>query len=92
MWRAAGLFRRRDELASAVARLDAAYAAARRTSTPTADDCRVLNLTSVARLIARAALRREESRGGHYREDFPARDDLHWQIHLTDQRDTYAQE
>jgi L-aspartate oxidase len=92
MWRAAGLFRTRDELASAVAILDAAYAAARRTSTPTADDCRVLNLTSVARLIARAALRREESRGGHYREDFPARDDLHWQIHLTDHRDTYAQE
>jgi L-aspartate oxidase len=94
MWHSAGLFRTREGLEAAVARLDAAYAAARTTAAATsaADACRVLNLTSVARLIARAALRREESRGGHYREDFPARDDLHWQIHVTDQRDTYVQE
>jgi L-aspartate oxidase len=36
------------------------------------------SVLTVARLIARAALRREESRGGHYRLDFPARDDAHW--------------
>ena len=29
-----------------------------------------------------AALRREESRGGHFRTDFPQRDDLHWKIHI----------
>ena len=29
------------------------------------------NLLTVARLIAQAALAREESRGGHYRVDFP---------------------
>jgi L-aspartate oxidase len=95
MWRSAGLFRTREGLADAVARLDHAYEAARRAaaaSPASADDCRVRNLTLVARLIARAALRREESRGGHYREDFPERDDLHWKVHLTDQRDTYGQE
>jgi L-aspartate oxidase len=30
-----------------------------------------LNLVQCARLIAQAALMREESRGGHYRSDFP---------------------
>jgi L-aspartate oxidase len=42
------------------------------------------NLVTVARLIAGAALRREESRGGHFRQDFPARDDIHWKIHAVD--------
>ena len=42
------------------------------------------NLVTVARLIARAALRREESRGGHFRADFPERDDVHWQVHAVE--------
>jgi L-aspartate oxidase len=89
-WRAAGLFRTRDGLAGAVARLDAAYAserAAQPAQVASAAWWRRFNLLTVARLIARAALRREESRGGHFREDFPARDDLHWKVHLFDQAD-----
>ena len=42
---------------------------------------RLASLVTVGRLIARAALRREESRGAHARSDFPARDDLHWMRH-----------
>ncbi|HEY8503128.1 MAG TPA: L-aspartate oxidase, partial [Gemmataceae bacterium] len=41
------------------------------------------NLMTVARLMIDAALRREESRGTHYRSDFPDRDDQRWCIHLT---------
>jgi L-aspartate oxidase len=41
------------------------------------------NLLTVARLMIWAALQREESRGVHYRSDFPERDDGHWQHHLT---------
>jgi L-aspartate oxidase len=41
------------------------------------------NLLTVARLMIDAAVRREESRGVHFRSDFPQRDDAHWVRHLT---------
>ena len=40
------------------------------------------NLLTVARLMIDAALEREESRGTHFRGDFPARDDAKWLRHL----------
>ncbi len=39
------------------------------------------NFLNVATLIARSALWREESRGAHYRTDYPQRDDDDWRIH-----------
>jgi L-aspartate oxidase len=87
MWKNAGLFRTRERLGLATAQLDAAYEALRQQETAGQSDedfWRRYNLVTVARLIARAALRREESRGGHFREDFPSRDDLHWQVHLVE--------
>jgi L-aspartate oxidase len=82
MWRNAGLFRSREGLAEAVEALERAWPSASRA---TADDWRQYNLLTVARLIARAALRREESRGGHYREDFPQRNDRQWKIHVVEE-------
>lgn len=41
------------------------------------------NLLTIARLMIHAALARAESRGVHYRADFPQADDVHWQHHLT---------
>jgi len=90
MWRGAGLFRTRGGLSEAVAELDRSYAETREAmnrGTAHAEAWKRFNLLTVARLIARAALRREESRGGHFREDFPARDDLHWRVHLVDKID-----
>jgi L-aspartate oxidase len=88
LWRAAGLFRTRERLQSAVARLGGAFAAARGQvrSVPAADATAwaELNLVTVGLLVARAALRREESRGGHFRADFPERDDLHWKVHVVE--------
>jgi L-aspartate oxidase len=90
MWRGAGLFRTCGGLSEAVAELDRSYAATREAmnrGAANAEAWKRFNLLTVARLIARAALRREESRGGHFREDFPARDDLHWRVHLVDKID-----
>jgi len=39
------------------------------------------NMLEVAEVIAECALNRTESRGGHSREDFPKRDDVHWLKH-----------
>jgi succinate dehydrogenase / fumarate reductase flavoprotein subunit len=40
------------------------------------------NLMAVAYVTAIGALTRQESRGAHYREDFPHRDDAQWLKHL----------
>ena len=87
MWRHAGLLRSRDTLDDLVARLSTWWGCLlhRRTATPSDRETRRLSsLVTVSLLIARAALRREESRGGHFRTDFAHRDDIHWQKHVFD--------
>jgi L-aspartate oxidase len=44
------------------------------------------NLLIVGHLMARAAVVREESRGVHYRTDFPRLDDRHWCRHISFRR------
>ena len=39
------------------------------------------NMLTVCFVIATAALTRTESRGAHFRIDFPDRDDRHWRLH-----------
>jgi L-aspartate oxidase len=86
MWRHAGLLRDRDGMTRAVAQLERWTAAfdCRPEASFDAAAWRVGSLVMVGLMIARAALRREESRGGHFRADFPHRDDLHWGRHVSD--------
>ncbi|MEK4433190.1 L-aspartate oxidase [Paenibacillus sp. FSL K6-2862] len=45
------------------------------------------NLLTCAWLVTSGALHRQESRGAHFREDFPLRDDAGWQKHSLQQRE-----
>ncbi len=65
MWEHAGLFRTAEGLQTALDRFGDAR--------PEED-----SVITVGRLIASAALRREESRGGHFRLDYPERNDSRW--------------
>ncbi|MEY9096819.1 L-aspartate oxidase [Paenibacillus sp. RC84] len=70
---AAGLQRALDELKRHLPSFDSCLT--RR------EDYEFANLLTCALLTAEAALHREESRGGHYREDFPQRRDEQWLKH-----------
>jgi len=88
MWKSVGLFRDRSSLRDALSMLHEQHAAlddrlAARTLLDH-DGWRRASLVTVASLITRAALRREESRGGHFRTDVPAHDDVKWKIHVSD--------
>lgn len=88
MWTDVGLFRSRDGLTRALAVFEPAWQAldARLRDGGSLDpsEWRTASVVTVGRLIARAALRREESRGGHYRSDFPDRDDVHWKKRIAE--------
>ena len=87
MWQHVGLVRTREGLAAASATLTTWEQVAKTALAANPGDeglRRVASLVTVGHLIARAALRREESRGGHFRADFPKRDDIHWLRHVAD--------
>ncbi len=83
-WRDLGLVRTPEGLREADAYFSRAYAACAPSSTDGLAAAHLRSLVTVAFLMARAALRREESRGGHYRTDFPERHDDTWGHHCSD--------
>lgn len=48
----------------------------------TKDEIELKNMAQAAQLITQAALDRQESRGAHFRSDFPKTDDNQWKKHL----------
>ena len=88
MWKNVGLFRDRSGLAEALSALDPAWQSIEaRLSESACSDLEVWRLASlltVGVLVTRAALRREESRGAHYRADYPQRDDINWKRRVSE--------
>ncbi|HVO57403.1 MAG TPA: L-aspartate oxidase [Dongiaceae bacterium] len=84
MWKHVGILRTGKELSAAIAFLTQMQLPKK--EKPTRSDYELANLHALATLMARSALAREESRGSHYRSDFPYRDDDDFQKHSYVQR------
>jgi L-aspartate oxidase len=93
MWRHVGIERSGAQLAETLERLaywgryvmDKVFDPTSATNGVTAG-WELQNMLSVCGLITSAANTRQESRGVHYRVDFPKRDDARWRLHLLWQR------
>ncbi len=79
MWLDAGLLRDAAGLQSM--RLDLENTSEQLAPAAQRESIELANLHTVAELIGQSALKREESRGAHYRNDFPQRDDARFALH-----------
>ncbi|MGP3638256.1 L-aspartate oxidase [Streptomyces sp. 24-1644] len=90
MTRGAGVIRSAASLATAADDLEALHrsaadeagAAEPKVAVPGVDAWEATNLLLVSRVLVAAAREREETRGCHWREDRPDRDDENWRRHL----------
>ncbi|MFE5942092.1 L-aspartate oxidase [Streptomyces sp. NPDC056480] len=85
----AGVLRSEASLREAAEALDALHSDAvaggtddTKAGEPGVDSWETTNLLCVSRVLVAAARRREETRGCHWREDHPDRDDTDWRRHL----------
>jgi L-aspartate oxidase len=89
MWEKVGIIRNGTDLTRAVKDLESLSLPA--PSSPSRPYYEALNILEVARLIARSALAREESRGAHYRTDIPLKGETGPPRHSYVSRDTAVQ-
>ncbi|MFV0459692.1 MAG: L-aspartate oxidase [Actinomycetales bacterium] len=75
-----GVIRTADGLARAADDLERISQSSRKE--PATWEWETTNLHQVSTALTAVAALREETRGGHYREDFPERDDEHWRVRL----------
>ncbi len=79
MWKNVGIVREGKTLRRALTQLD--EWSEKLPAPKSRAACEARNLYTVARLISQSALAREESRGAHYRLDFPEHNDTHFLKH-----------
>ena len=88
MWRNVGITRQAQPLTEAqeIIRFWQRYVMDKVFAQPFGWECQ--NMLTVALLIAQAALQRQESRGVHFRQDFPDTDDANFARHIELHRET----
>jgi L-aspartate oxidase len=81
MWHNVGIIRSKESLTEALItlkKLDWLY----KLATFNLGVVEAKNMLKTSQLITKSALEREESRGAHFRADFPDRDNTNWKIHI----------
>ena len=86
MQQCAGMERIGEDLAEARAEIDARMRQIATVPSASREEAEAANLVTLARLTLEAAVVRTESRGAHYRTDFPHLDD-EWRRHITLRQD-----
>jgi L-aspartate oxidase len=84
MWREVGIMRNGKELADAIKQLESMELP--KAEKPSRGSHELRNLHTLGLVMTRAALAREESRGSHYRSDFPYRNDEDFGKHSLEQK------
>jgi len=87
MWRRVGIWRSEDYLAEAEKDIDFWCRYVMRTEFNFRGGWELQNMLTLAKITTVAARARTESRGVHYRGDYPQADDEHWLRHLTFRRE-----
>ncbi|MHC5063915.1 MAG: L-aspartate oxidase [Planctomycetota bacterium] len=82
MWRQVGLIRDRQGLIEARERIDLWHHYLLASGPADQRGYELTNMLTVSALVAAAATLRQESRGTHFRSDYPERDDGHWCRHV----------
>jgi L-aspartate oxidase len=82
MWRSVGIQRDRESLEDAIERIAFWSGYVLRHGFVEPAGWELQNLLTLGQAMARCALRREESRGVHFRSDFAKRDDRRWRKHI----------
>lgn len=82
MWRAVGVRRSGDSLQTAARSVAQWKRYVFDAGLVGAESWELLNLITVADVMIRSALARQESRGVHYREDYPETDEAHGRYHV----------
>ena len=80
-WLGAGIIRSESALAEGLNVLDAMESEWEADAAPSLEQLETSNLLLVARMILQCARKRLESRGAHYRSDYPQRNDTRFRHH-----------